>query len=141
MDITKNVKNIGSEIEKGAEVVGKKISEAFDNLASHLPFANLAKKENSAFHIEVDLPGVKKEDIDLKIEDDTLVVSAVRHYKNELSGDSYYVCESSFGKMERRFALPDNIDTQKVNASFDNGRLEIELQKTEKAQPKSIAIK
>jgi HSP20 family protein len=141
MDITKNVKNIGSEIEKGAEVVGKKISQAFDNLASHLPFANLAKKENSAFHIEVDLPGVKKEDIDLKIEDDTLVVSAVRHYKNELSVDSYYVCESSFGKMERRFVLPDNIDTQKVNASFDNGRLEIELQKTEKAQPKSIAIK
>ena len=141
MEITKNVKNIGSEIEKGVEVVGKKVSEAFDNLASHLPFANLAKKEDAAFHVEVDLPGVSKEDIDLKIEDDLLVVSAVRHYKNELSNDSYYICESSFGKIERRFALPENIDTEKVSAKFNDGRLEIELQKNEKAKPRSISIK
>jgi len=141
MEMTKNVKNIGSEIEQGVKVVGKKVSEAFDNLASHLPFANLAKKENAAFHIEVDLPGVTKEDIDLRVEDDILVVSAVRYYKNELNNDSYYICESSFGKVERRFTLPENIDTQNVSASFNDGRLEIELQKTKKAKPKSIAIK
>ncbi|MCK9490880.1 MAG: Hsp20/alpha crystallin family protein [Sulfurimonas sp.] len=141
MQITKSVKNIGSEIEKGVEIVGKKVSEAFDNLASHLPFANLAKKENADFHIEVDLPGVKKEDIDLKIEDDVLIISAVRHYKKELNDESYYICESSFGKIERRFSLPENIDSEKISASFKNGRLEIELQKTEKAKPKSIAIK
>lgn len=140
MEITNKVKNIGSEIERGVEVVGKKVSEAFDNLASHLPFANLAKKENAAFHIEVDLPGVKKEDINLRVEDDVLVVSAVRHYKNELSSDNYYVCESSFGKIERQFALPESVDSEKVSASFNDGRLEIELQKTEKAKPKSITI-
>jgi HSP20 family protein len=141
MEITKNVKNIGSEIEKGVELAGKKVSEAFDNLASYLPFANLAKKEDAAFHVEVDLPGVKKEDIELKIEDDLLVISAVRKYKNELNNESYYICESSFGKIERRFALPDNIDTEKVNASFEDGRLEIELQKNEKAKPRAISIK
>ena len=81
MDIVKNAKNIGSEIEKGVEVVGKKVADAFDNLASHLPFANLAKKEDSSFHLEVDLPGVKKEDINIQIEDDVLVVTAIRHYK------------------------------------------------------------
>lgn len=141
MQITKNVKSIGSDIEKGMEVVGKKVSEAFDNLASHFPFANLAKKENSTFHVEVDLPGVAKEDIDLRVEDDVLVVSAVRHYKNELNSESYYICESSFGKIERRFVLPENIDTQKVSARFSDGRLEIELEKTEKSKPKSITIK
>ena len=141
MEIKKNVKEIGSEIEKGVEVIGKKVSDAFDNLASHLPFANLAKKEDATFYVEVDLPGVKKEDIELKIEDEVLVVSAMRHFKNELSSDSYYICESSFGKIERRFALPENIDTEKVNANFKDGRLEIELQKIEKAKPKSITIK
>jgi HSP20 family protein len=141
MDIVKNAKNIGSEIEKGVEVVGKKVADAFDNLASHLPFANLAKKEDSSFHLEVDLPGVKKEDIDIKIDDDVLVVTAIRHYKKELNRDSYYICESSFGKMERRFSLPDNVNTKKVEASFNDGRLEIELQKTKKSQPKSISIK
>ena len=119
----------------------QKVSEAFDNLASHLPFANLAKKEDSSFHIEIDLPGVKKEDIDIKVEDDVLVVSAIRKYKNELNADDYYVCESSFGKIERRFMLPDNIDTEHIDAELQDGRLEIELQKTQKAKPKSIAVK
>ncbi|RUM63643.1 MAG: Hsp20/alpha crystallin family protein [Sulfurimonas sp.] len=141
MDIVKSAKNIGNEIEKGVEVATQKVSEAFDNLASHLPFANLAKKEDSSFHIEIDLPGVKKEDVEIKVEDDVLVVSAVRKYKNELSADDYYVCESSFGKIERRFMLPDNIDTEHINAELHDGRLEIELQKTQKAKPKSIAIK
>ena len=141
MNIVKNAKNIGNEIEKGVEVVGKKVADAFDNLASHLPFANLAKKEDSTFHIEVDLPGVKKENIDVKIEDGVLVVTAIREYKNELTRDDYYICESSFGKMERRFALPESVDVSKVDASFEDGRLEIELHKTEKAKPKNIAIK
>ncbi len=141
MDIVNSAKTIGSEIEKGDEVATQKVSEAFDNLASHLPFANLAKKEDSSFHIEIDLPGVKKEDIDIKVEDDVLVVSAIRKYKNELNADDYYVCESSFGKIERRFMLPDNIDTEHIDAELQDGRLEIELQKTQKAKPKSIAVK
>ena len=141
MNIVQNTKNIGNEIEKGIEVATQKIANTFDNLASHLPFANLAKGKNATFHIEVDLPGVKKEDIDIKIENDVLVVTAVRYYKKELNRDSYYICESSFGKMERRFALPENINTKKVDASFKDGRLEIELQKNKKSQPKSISIK
>ncbi len=141
MDIVKNVKNLGSEIEKGVEVVANKVSNSFDNLASHLPFSNLAKKEDSSFHLEVDLPGIKKEDIDIKVEDNILVVSAIRKFKNELTRDNYYVCESSFGKFERRYALPESVDTNKVNAKLEDGRLSIELQKTKKAKPKSISIK
>jgi len=141
MDIVKNAKKLGNEIEKGVEVVTNKVAETFDNLASHLPFSNLAKKEDSSFHLEVDLPGVKKEDIDIKVEDGVLVVSAVRKFKNELTRDNYYICESSFGKFERRYALPDSIDTDKVSAKLDDGRLVIELQKTKKAKPKSISIK
>jgi HSP20 family protein len=141
MDIVKTTKKLGNEIEKGVEVVSNKVAETFDNLASHLPFANLAKKEDSTFHVEVDLPGVKKEEIDVKVEDDVLIISALRHYKNEVSRDDYYVCESSYGKLERRFALPENIDSESITASYNDGRLEIELQKTKKAKPRAISIK
>jgi HSP20 family protein len=141
MNIVKNAKNITNGIEKGVEIVSKKVSETFDNLASHLPFANLAKREDSTFHVEVDLPGAKQEEIDIKIEDDMLIVTALRSYKDELSREDYYICESSFGKMERRFILPESVDTDKVNASFEDGRLVIELQKTQKAKPKTISIK
>ena len=140
MDIVKSAKEIGNEIEKGVEVASQKVSEVFDNLASHLPFANLAKKEDATFHVEIDLPGVKKEDINIKVEDNMLVVTAVRGYKNELTKDDYYICESSFGKLERRFSLPESVDPDKVEASYKDGRLEIELQKTEKAKPRAISI-
>lgn len=141
MDIVKSAKEIGTEIEKGVEIASKKVSEAFDNLASHLPFSNLAKKEDSTFHFEVDLPGVKKEDVEIKIEDDVLIVSAVRKYQNELTKDDYYICESSFGKIERRYVLPESIDKESIQARLDNGRLEIELEKNAKAKPRTISIK
>ena len=141
MDIVKTTKEIAQDVEKGVETLANKATEVFDNLASHLPFANLAKKEDSSFHMEVDFPGVKKEDINIKVEDNILVVSAVRHYKNELSRDDYYICESAFGKIERRFALPENIDVESVNAEYKDGRLVLELQKVPAAQPKSISIK
>jgi len=141
MDIVKSAKELGTEIEKGVEIASKKVSEAFDNLASHLPFSNLAKKEDSTFHLEVDLPGVKKEDVEIKIEDDVLIVSAVRKYQNELTKDDYYICESSFGKIERRYVLPDSIDKENIQARLDNGRLEIELEKNAKAKPRTISIK
>jgi len=141
MNIVKNAKEIGSEIEKGAEIVANKLTDTFDNLASHLPFSNFAKKEDSSFHLEVDLPGVKKEDVDIKIEDGILSVSAIRKYRNELTRDSYHICESSFGKLERRYVLPDTIDSDTVDAEFSDGRLTLNLKKIKKAQAKSISIK
>jgi len=141
MDIVKSAKDLGNEVEKGVENLSEKATEVFDNLASHLPFANLAKKEDSSFHVEVDFPGVKKEDINVKVEDGMLVASAVRSFKNELNRDDYYICESSFGKIERRFTLPEDVDVENINAEYKNGRLEIELQKVPTAKPKSITVK
>lgn len=141
MDIVKTAQNVGTEIEKGVEVAKEKVSEVFNNIASHLPFANLAKKEDSTFHLEVDLPGVNKEDIKIQVEDNILTISAIRHFKNELTRDNYYVCESAFGKLERKFVLPESVDTKKVSAEYNDGRLVVELEKTAKAKPKTIAIK
>ncbi|MCF6331325.1 MAG: Hsp20/alpha crystallin family protein [Sulfurimonas sp.] len=141
MEITKTAKQLGTKIEKGAELVINKVADAFDNLASHIPFSNLAKKENSIFHIDVDLPGVDKKDVNIYVEDNVLIVNAIRHYKNELSRDDYYLCESSFGKFERRYTLPENIDKDKIDAKFDDGRLSIELHKTESSKMRAIAIK
>jgi len=140
MDIVKSANNLGTEIEKGVEVAKEKVSEVFDNIASHLPFSNLAKKEDSSFHLEVDLPGVKKEDISVQVEDNILIVGAVRKFKNELTRENYYVCESAFGKIERRFVLPESVNTKKISAEYTDGRLVVELEKTQKAKPKAIHV-
>jgi len=84
---------------------------------------------------------VRKEDIDIKIEDDYLTVTAIRKFKNEIKEDDYYLCESSFGIISRSFVLPDNIDRDKIQAKYEDGRLYLTLEKIESKKTKSISIK
>lgn len=141
MDIVENVKKIGSDIEKGVEEGIEKASEVLDNVASHLPFLNLAKRDNGNFHIEIDMPGIKKEDIKVDIDGNLLTVSGVRKTKNEVKKEDYYLCESAFGKIERKFTIPEGINRDNIDAQLNDGQLVIELQKEEKFKPKSIEIK
>jgi len=131
-----------------AEVVNESLEKVFDkgkeflhNVASHLPFANLAKKKSGDFHIEVDLPGVKKEDIDINIADNILTVTAERKMKHEVKKKDYYILESSFGKIVRSFSIPDGIDRDKIDAAYKEGRLTITLEKEESLKPKAIQVK
>jgi len=140
MDIAQTSKELAEKaeekVEKGLEVV----KDTFHNVASHLPLSNLAKHSNDAFTIEVDLPGVKKEDVELKVEDDYLTVTAVRKFKNEVKEDDYYLCESDFGVISRSFILPDNIDRDKIQAKYEDGRLYLTLEKLESKKTKNISI-
>lgn len=141
MDIVKTSKKLADKVEETGEKVLEVVKETFDNLASHLPFANLAKHSDNTFSIEVDLPGVKKEDIEIKVEDNYLTINATRKYKNEIKEDNYYLCESNFGMFSRSFMLSDNINKDKIEAKYENGRLYLTLEKTESKKAKSIAIK
>ena len=131
------IENVEEKVEKGVEVV----KETFDNVARHLPLANFAKHSSDTYDIEIDLPGVKKEDIEIKIEDDYLTINAVRKTKNEVNQDDYYLCESSFGLISRSFILPKDIDRDKISAHLEDGRLYISLEKEEARKAKSISIK
>lgn len=141
MDIIKTSKKVldkvEDKIEKGLDVV----KNTLDNVARHLPFANLAKHENDTFTIEVDLPGVKKEDIEIKIEGDYLTLSAMRNYKNETKEEDYYLCESNFGMFSRSFALSESIDKENIEASYENGRLTLLLKKDESKKGRKIEVK
>jgi HSP20 family protein len=141
MDIVKSAKEVGNAVEEKLEHGLEVAKETLGNVASHLPFANLAKKGSDTFKIEIDLPGVEKKDIDIKIENNYLVVNATRKMKNEVNKDDYYLCESSFGRISRSFLLPDTIDTDKVEADLKDGRLYITLEKEESKKAKSISIK
>ena len=141
MDIVKTSKELVTKaeekVEKGLEVA----KETLDNIARHLPFANFAKHSTDTFDIEIDLPGVQKEDIELKVEDNYLTVNAVRKFKNEVKRDDYYLCESNFGLISRSFVLPDTVDRDKIEAKFKDGRLYLTFEKQESKKAKSIAIK
>jgi len=131
------IENVEEKVEQGVEIV----KETFDNVARHLPLANLAKHSSDTYDIEIDLPGVKKEDIELKIEDDYLTVNAIRRTKKEVNKDDYYLCESAFGLISRSFVLPKDVDRDKISAHLENGRLYISLEKEETRKAKQISIK
>lgn len=141
MDIINKTKELGHAVEEKVDHGLEVAKETFANVASHLPLANLAKKGTDQFVIEVDLPGVEKKDIDVQIEDNILVVKATRKMKKEVKKDDYYLMESNFGLISRSFVLPEGIDTSKVDAHYENGRLRIALEKEESRKAKNIAVK
>ena len=141
MNIIEKTKEIGNEIEETLEKGYEKGKEALSNVASHLPFANLAKKKSGDFHIEIDMPGVKKEDIDVRIANNILIVCGERKMKKEVKKKDYYRMESSFGRIERSFSLPEGIDQDKINAKYKDGRLVIDLEMEKSFKPKEIEVK
>lgn len=141
MDIVESSKKVGSDLEQMVEKGIEKGKEALSNVASHLPFANLAKGKDDTYTIEVDLPGVKKEDIDISLNGRNLSISATRQTKNEVKEEDYYLKESFYGKIERSFLLSDDLDREDIDARYEDGRLHISLKKSEGAKGRSIAVK
>jgi HSP20 family protein len=89
----------------------------------------------------VDLPGMKKEDVDVTLENNVLTVSGERKFDREESNDNYHRIERSYGSFTRSFTLNQNVHTDKVDANFKDGVLTISLPKEEQAKPRRISIK
>lgn len=109
-------------------------------LSNFTPSVNTREGE-FAYHIDVDLPGVKKEDINVKIENNILTLKGERKSKEEVKKEDYYKMESSFGSFMRSFTLPDNVDTENIHAENKDGVLEIVLPKKEPKSKTSKQIK
>jgi len=141
-DVKKELKNVEKKIEEGVVEVGKKFKETLANVASHLPPANLSRnREKESFTVEIDLPGVKKEDINVSIEGDYLIVTAERKMREEVKKEDYYLMESAFGKYARSFYLPEEIDRDTIDARYENGRLMITFEKVAAKKRRDIAVK
>lgn len=111
-------------------------------LSGFTPIVN-TREGKFAYHVEVDLPGVKKEDISVDVKDNVLTISGERKHKEEIKKEDYYKLESNYGKFQRSFTLPKNADSENISASCDNGVLEVTIPKLgeEKEEKKKIDIK
>lgn len=111
------------------------------SISSFTPSVNTREGE-FAYHVDVDLPGVKKENINIDIDEGKLTISGERELKEEVKEEDYYKVETSFGKFQRVFTLPDNVDIENITASSENGVLEVVIPKVNKEQSKKrIEIK
>jgi len=114
-----------------------------DTLTQFSPAVSTREGEY-AYHIEVDLPGVKKEDIHIDVnENNVLTISGERKTKSEVKEEDYYRCESSFGKFTRSFTLPSNADAENISANSEDAVLEVVIPKIkeEKSISRKITVK
>lgn len=94
-----------------------------------------------AYHLEVDLPGVKKEAIKVDVKDNVLTISGERNLKEEVKEEDYYKVETSFGKFTRSFTLPENVDLENIEANSAEGVLEVVIpKKPENKDVRSITV-
>jgi len=91
--------------------------------------------------VKAEIPGLSKEDIDVTIEGNTLTIKGEKKKEEETKEENYYRCERSFGAFSRSIDLPAEVKTDKVNASFKDGVLEIRMPKTEEAKKNVVKVK
>lgn len=104
-----------------------------------IPTTDVYTKDNELI-VEAHLPNFQQKDIDIRVEDGALVISAERHEKEEDKGKKYVVRESS-SSFYRRIQLPDRADTDKINAQLDDGVLRVDVPLTPLPEPKMIDVK
>ena len=98
--------------------------EAFD----FTPTVN-TREGKEAYHVDIDLPGINKEDVDINIDKNILTISGKRETKEEVKEEDYYRIESNYGSFSRSFTLPEKVDVENIRAASDNGVLEIVIPK------------
>jgi len=122
-------------------------------LAEFWPSWEPAKRETRLAHIDVfeeeealvvkaELPGVEKEDLDISLEGDSLLIRAEKkaEKKENAEGRIYYIYERWYGSYSRRLTMPFPVNAEEAGATFQDGVLEIRLPRAEEARTKQIRI-
>jgi HSP20 family protein len=94
-----------------------------------------------SLRLVMDLPGLSKEDVAITLENNVLTIAGERKLANEQRNDTYHRLERAYGAFSRSFTLAPTVQSDRVDASFSNGVLEITLPKVEESKPRRISIK
>ena len=103
------------------------------------PQVDIHEDEN-VITVKADLPGVKLEDIDIQLTNDTLTVTGERRFQDEERKSGYVRVERAYGSFKRTFTLGVPVDADKIKASFKDGVLTISLPKSDEIKPKKVQV-
>ena len=103
------------------------------------PPVDILERENEVV-LKVDLPEMNQDEIEIKVEENTLIVRGERKFIKETPGGTYLQIERPYGTFQRTFAVPRAIDQERIKASYKDGVLRIVLPKRETVHPKQIVL-
>ena len=103
------------------------------------PALDISERKD-AYLVTVELPGLKPEDLDITMEDGLLTIQGERQFTSESSEQQYHRVERRYGAFRRSITLPAHVTAEGIQASFEDGVLQILVPKAEEAKPKRIQV-
>ena len=104
------------------------------------PAVDIYEDEN-AITLEADIPGIDPNNLDIRVEGNTLHMKGERKFEKETKRENFYRVERAYGTFVRSFMLPQNVQADRIEATYKNGELKVILPKSEDAKAKPIKIK
>jgi HSP20 family protein len=110
------------------------------NQGAWVPPVDIFETDKHEVVIKAELPDVNREDISLRVENNTLTISGEKKMENEVKENQYRRVERSYGSFSRSFTLPQTVDANNIGAEFKNGVLTVRLPLREEAKPRQIQV-
>ena len=107
---------------------------------SWIPAVDIYQTDNHTLVLKVELPDVAREDIDLRVENNTLTITGQKQRDKAVKEEQYHRIERTFGSFSRTFTLPPTVDAGQIGAEFKNGVLTVTLPLREDAKPRQIKV-
>ena len=107
--------------------------------AGFVPPVDIYEDENKLV-LNIEVPGMRQEDLDVRMENNTLTVKGERSLQHEEKEENFHRVERRYGSFFRAFTLPNTIDPNNIKAEYDAGVLRLELQKRPETKPKQIKV-
>ncbi len=111
-----------------------------DFLGSWSPAVDIFDKGGEVV-IHAELPGINKEDIDVRVENNVLTIRGKKERKEEVKEEGYFRSERAYGSFSRSFSLPSTVEVSKIAAEYKDGVLTLRLPKADEAKPRQIEVK
>jgi len=132
--------NLRDEIDRLFEAPLAELAHASSHLLSGWNPAIDLHEDRENVYVNVELPGMKKEEIDLSLHEGALSISGERRVENKSEESEIYRSERYVGRFHRSIMLPSPVAADKVRAQYKDGILTVTLPKTEEAKPKQINV-
>jgi HSP20 family protein len=120
--------------------LGRRFDDDVTARGAWVPPVDIFENDEHELVLKAELPDLKREDIDIRVENNALTLSGQKKAEQEVNEDRYHRIERTYGHFSRTFSLPATVDTAKIAAEYKNGVLTVKLPQREDARPKQIQV-
>ena len=120
--------------------VSRRYDDDLTTRGAWVPAVDIYQTDNHTLVLKVELPDVTREDIDLRVENNTLTITGQKQRDKAVKEEQYHRIERTFGSFSRTFTLPPTVDAGKIGAEYKNGVLTVTLPLRDEAKPRQIQV-